>query len=117
MHTPFYFKTPLGSVRAQLAHVGSTEDRSSTKFLSGVLGLRTSLLSGCTSLTAGFIDGHSGATKTLALRKEALSGVSLEDKLFMLVPKLIPQCMELSIMRATDNMTESVFMSWWPSNS
>jgi hypothetical protein len=109
-----HLNAPLGSVCAQLAHVSPTQDRSSAKFLSRVLGLSTSLFSGCTSLTASFIKRNPGSTETLALGKEAFASIPLDNEFLMLVPKLIPQGMELSVVRSVHNMTEPVFMSWWP---
>jgi len=111
-----HLNTPLSSVCTQLAHVCSTEDRSPAKLLPRVPGLSTSLLSGCTSLTASLIKGNPVSTETLALGKEAFAGVPLDNEFLMLVSKLVPQCMKLPVVGTMNNMTESAFISWLPSN-
>lgn len=101
-----HFNPALSSICAQLTHICPAENGCTAESLARVLGEEASLLSSGTSTTSGFVDGHSGSTQTLALGEEAFASVSLDHQFFMLVAKLVPQCMELAIVWPMYNMTQ-----------
>lgn len=51
---------------------------------------------------------YTATTELLALRKEAFTGVSLANEGFVFVSKLVPEFVEMFVVRAVDNMTKPV---------
>ena len=70
------------------------------------VGRGLSLLSGYPSLATHLIERYALATKLLTLRQESLARVTLHKEGLVLLAKLVPQIVEVDIVRSNNYMAQ-----------
>ena len=98
--------SPLCGIRNHSSNVGSTQDGSATQFLPATCRKHFPSLCRCSCLPPGLVHRYPLTAEPLALGKESFSRITLPDQSLMLIPQLVPECMEMLIVRSVDVMAQ-----------
>lgn len=101
-----YGSSPSRRIRYDLPDVRPPPHRCASQLLTRASREGPPLLGRSTCPPPCLVYGNPTSTKLLPFRQEPFTSIPLPYKLLMLVPQLVPQRVELSIMRAMHNMRQ-----------